>query len=406
MKLALLVEYYPPSRTSAAIQMADLARAFGRQGHEVTVFSTSPELAQPCVRQEGTGLTVVRVPTGKSKGIGLVRRALNEIFMSFALWRGTSHCSVCVRDFDGIIWYSPTIFLAPFVAWLKYQGRARAYLILRDIFPQWTVDAGVMRRGLAFYFFKMFELFQYRVADVIGVQSPANLDYFDSGARSRRHFEVLFNWMELDRPQIAPTDLLQRHGIAGKRVVVYGGNMGIAQDVDNLVRLGESLREAHEVVLLLIGAGTEVTRLRHMLSERLLTNVVLVDEVEPDEFRSILTQCHVGLITLDRRLTTHNIPGKLLTYLEAGLPVVASINPGNDLLRILHESAAGIGFINGQDSEFAKATLKLVLDPSRCAIMSQKARALARERFSVESVTRQLASALSRKTELIARSPA
>jgi len=44
---------------------------------------------------------------------------------------------------DGIIWYSPTIFLGPAVAWLKRASRCRAYLILRDLFPDWAVDAGV-----------------------------------------------------------------------------------------------------------------------------------------------------------------------------------------------------------------------------------------------------------------------
>lgn len=406
MKLALLVEYYPPSRASAAVQMSDLARAFARQGHEVTVFTTSPELDSPLTLEEAPGLTVVRVPTGKVKGIGLVRRALIETFMSLALWRGTRRCGVRVKDFEGVIWYSPTIFLAPFVAWLKSESRARTYLILRDIFPQWALDAGVMRRGLAYYFFKGFELFQYRVADVIGVQSPANLRYFEGASVRKRRIEVLFNWVDLCRPEPVATDMLERHGLAGKQVLVYGGNMGIAQDVDNLVRLADRIRNADRIVLLLVGSGSEVDRLRRLVGERGLTNVVLADEVEPEEFRSILRRCHVGLITLDRRLTTHNIPGKLLAYLEAGLPVIASVNAGNDLLTMLDESGAGVGFANGEDREFAEAVLSIVQDPNRRASMSKKARALALARFSIESVTRQLILALTRDSEVQARSVA
>ena len=103
----------------------------------------------------------------------------------------------------------------------------------------------------------------------------------------------------------------------------------------------------------------------------------------------------MGLITLDKRLTTHNIPGKLLAYLEAGLPVVASVNPGNDLITMLHESGAGVGFINGDDQAFAQAAITIVKDAGRCRAMAEKARALARGTFSVDSITYQLVSALS-----------
>jgi glycosyltransferase involved in cell wall biosynthesis len=402
MRLALLVEYYPPSRASAAVQMSDLAAAFEREGHEITLFTTNAEQAEPTFTREN-GVDVLRVPTRKVKGIGLARRALNEIFISLQLRRGARRCGVDVRRFDAIVWYSPTIFLAPFVAWLKHRSGAPGYLILRDIFPQWALDAGVMRRGPAYYFFRACELFQYSVADVIGVQSPANLEYFEHEARRRpRRLEVLYNWIDLARPEPAPVDVIERHGLAGKRILVYGGNMGVAQDVDNLLRLAESLRGCEDIALLLVGSGSEVPRLKALIAERRLANVVLTDEVDGETFRAILRRSHAGLITLDRRLTTHNIPGKLLAYLEAGLPVIASVNPGNDLLAIIEASGAGLGFVNGEDRAFADAAASLVRDPARCAGMAGRAKLLAHERFSVEAVVRQLTSALERRTPVAA----
>jgi glycosyltransferase involved in cell wall biosynthesis len=398
MKLALLVEYYPPSRASAAVQMSDLASAFARHGHEVTVFTTSPDATSAAVTEQAPGITVLRVPTSKTKGIGLARRALSEIFMSHALWRGTRHCRLRVDNFDGVIWYSPTIFLAPFVAWLKRRSGARAYLILRDIFPQWAVDAGVMRRGVAYHFFRAFEGFQYRTADVIGVQSPANLDHVLGDTGRRDDVEVLYNWLELDRPEPAAHAIRDAHALEGKRILVYGGNMGVAQDVDNLVRLAQAVRVEPQIHLLLVGSGSEVARLKRVLIERELTNVTLTDEVDPEQFRAILRRCAIGLITLDRRLSTHNIPGKLLAYLEAGLPVLASVNPHNDLLTILHESGAGIGFVNGQDRELAQCAIELARDAERCRAIAERARVLARERFSVERAVQQLTSALGERS--------
>jgi hypothetical protein len=46
-------------------------------------------------------------------------------------------------------------------------------------------------------------------------------------------------------------------------------------------------------------------------------------------------------LALDPRHTTHNIPGKFLSYMQAGLPVLASINPGNDLAELIQREDVG-----------------------------------------------------------------
>jgi glycosyltransferase involved in cell wall biosynthesis len=78
----------------------------------------------------------------------------------------------------------------------------------------------------------------------------------------------------------------------------------------------------------------------------------------------------VGLVTLDRRLKTHNVPGKTLSYLYWGKPVLASINPGNDLFDLLRESQAGLCLVNGQDEALAAAADRLANDPSLRAAMT------------------------------------
>jgi hypothetical protein len=54
--------------------------------------------------------------------------------------------------------------------------------------------------------------------------------------------------------------------------------------------------------------------------------VVFHDEIHPDEIPGLYAQCHVGMVALDPRHKTHNIPGKFLTYMQSGLPVLANIN--------------------------------------------------------------------------------
>ena len=126
----------------------------------------------------------------------------------------------------------------------------------RDIFPEWAVDAGILRKGLVYYFFRSKEKHQYRIADRIAVQSPANLDYFVREFHTRRYpLEVLYNWMNLRVENLPSTHYRAQLGLQGKVVFVYGGNLGVAQDVDNIVRLGETPRRPRTHSLLARGCG-------------------------------------------------------------------------------------------------------------------------------------------------------
>ena len=77
------------------------------------------------------------------------------------------------------MWYSPTIFLAPFVQFLKLENNSPGFLILRDVFPNWALDLGIIPRGPVYWVLNAIARYQYSVADIIGVQSNGNLAYFD-----------------------------------------------------------------------------------------------------------------------------------------------------------------------------------------------------------------------------------
>lgn len=116
-----------------------------------------------------------------------------------------------------------------------------------------------------------------------------------------------------------------------------------------------------------------------------LTNVQIVPGLSQEDYLSLVSEFDVGLISLDARLKTQNIPGKLLSYLHWGLPVLASINPGNDLFDLLHESRAGMCVPNGDDERLYRAALQLADDINLRNSMKINARRLLEQRFSVGS---------------------
>jgi glycosyltransferase involved in cell wall biosynthesis len=390
MRILLLVVYYLPSTMSSAKLIHDLATEFLRLGHDPVVVAPDENILKDTEITSENGIKVLRVRTGKIKTASRLIRGFNEARLSNIIWekgRRFFEENPC----DLIVYYSPTIFFGSLVKRLKKHFACPSYLILRDIFPQWAVDAGVLSHGIVYKFFKLKELQNYDAADIIGVQSPANLRYFEeNGLDKKYHLEVLFNWTTLVEENIQPGAYRERLGLQGKVVFFYGGNIGVAQDMDNIIRLAKNLRGEEYAHFLLVGDGSEVPRLKAAIASNGLMNIAIHDAVGQKEYLSMLSEFDVGLISLDRGLRTQNFPGKMLGYMYHSMPILASVNPGNDLKEILEGQQAGLVCMNGEDDLFAVHTGRLVRDENYRHLLGKNARTLLESTFSVSRAAGQI----------------
>ena len=221
---------------------------------------------------------------------------------------------------------------------------------------------------------------------MIAVQSPANLRYFEERGWDKRYkLDVLYNWMSVSDSDVPPTRLRQELGLEDKVVLFFGGNLGVAQDTDNLVRLAAGLLGEPDVRVLLMGEGSEVPRIEDQIASRKLDNLILCPGVDPRTYLGVLREFDIGLITLDRRLKQQNFPGKLLGYLTVSMPVLASVNPGNDLRDVLEQHEAGLVCENGEDETLLKNALRLVRDPDLRRRLGRNGRRLLESVFSVSN---------------------
>ncbi|MEW5894433.1 MAG: glycosyltransferase family 4 protein [Candidatus Omnitrophota bacterium] len=383
MRILLIVVYYLPSTKSSAKLMDDLAGEFLRLGHEPVVLTPDERLASPSEVTEVNGVKVLRVRTGKIDGASKIVRGINEVLLSAVLWR-RGRKFFRENRCDLIVWYSPSIFFGALVKRLKKLFNCPSYLILRDIFPQWAVDMGVLKKGLVYQFFHRKEIEQYEAADIIGVQSPANLDYFHKNGFDKKYrLEVLYNWAKLEESDVPKSNFREKLGLQGKVVFFYGGNIGVAQDMDNLLRLAEGLRHEAAAHFLLVGSGSEVERLQKTIIDKKLSNIIIHGPVEQRQYLAMLSEFDVGLILLDRNLKTQNFPGKMLGYMYYSMPILASINEGNDLKNVIEKKGAGLISINGDDGRFYDNALRLLKDENLRRLMGRNARMLLEETFSV-----------------------
>jgi len=395
MKLALVADTFPPFRTSGAVQLRDLTREIARQGHELTVLLPDSSLDSPWSLTPYHGAQILRLKAPKTKDIGYVRRVLGELFMPYAMRKNLRKSPMASEKWDGVIWYSPSIFHGPLIQSLKRQGGGKGYLIIRDIFPDWAVDLGLMRRGPAYYFFAKIAQSQYAIADIIGVQTQGNLPYFSKWQANNpeRVLEVLPNW--LDRATDTPCSIrVDKTALAGKTIFVYAGNMGIAQGIDIMIDLAARMASRTDIGFLFVGRGSEVPALKDKARALALKNVLFFDEISPDEIPKLYAQCHAGIVALDPRHKSHNIPGKFLTYIRSGLPVLANVNPGNDLAELIRiHNVGGVCESHKLDDLEAHCTAlvdNLATNPN----YASQCTALFRDQFAVQHTVERLVAQL------------
>lgn len=395
MQIVIVADTFPPLRTSGAVQLRDLSREFSRQGHQVTVMVSTSDLVEPWLMEKMDDVQILRLRTPRTKDVNYVRRTLNELLMPFVMWFNLKKTPLAKHKWDGVVWYSPSIFHGPFIKSLKTKSKCKGYLIIRDIFPEWAADMGLMKRGVIYKFFKLVARYQYSVADIIGVQTAGNLVYFEGQCEQNgQALEVLENW--LDKPKdVRSTIRVDETSLAGRKIFVYAGNMGVAQGMDVLLDLAEKFKNKRGLGFLFVGRGSDAQRLKDAALKRNLENVLFFDEIDPDEIPDLYAQCDVGIVALDPRHKSHNIPGKFLTYMQSGLPVLANINAGNDLAALIQSEQVGQVCETNQLEELHSRANRLLMQIEQDAEMAKRCKHLFNNKFSVKQAVQKIANTLS-----------
>lgn len=396
MHVLIVTDAYFPSRTSVAVLLYELSQTFIQEKVSVSIIVPSAAQSEPIIFMEQEGCQIISVKALPTKDLNYARRTLNEFMNSWIIWGSLKRSSQFSKlTIDGVIWYSPSIFWGPLVKRLKQYFQCRSYLILRDMFPDWALHLGIIKKGLPYLFLKAVEHYQYEQANTIGIQSPNNLLYFQQHHPDvKAKLEVLWNWARpLHTIAKAPCSIhVSQTPIAGRVIFVYAGNIGVAQGIQTFLQLIESLKDSSDIGFLIVGRGSEAQAIKQAVHHQDLHNAVVFDEIAPFEIPGLFDQCDVGLMFLDRRHQTHNIPGKFVTYLQSGLPVLAIVNPGNDLLELIPEHKIGVAD-DGEDLVvLSQKVLTLAKQVREDTQMTDRCKALANSLFESKAIAHQILS--------------
>lgn len=386
MKIVILSDDYLPNSTRVHAKMLhELALEFTAKGHKVVVVTPGCwQQNDKLIKDYVQGIEVWRFKSKPTRGVGKVKRAINESMLSVRAYLAIKK-NLNQHKFDICVNYSPTIFFGPLAWYLKKNG-TYIYLVLRDFFPQWIIDQGMVKKNSPIVqYFRIFEHINYRMSDCIAVQSPANLELFKKMYPKHNNYHVLMNWTK-PKPTL-PTEVFDKNelGLSEKVVLFYGGNIGHAQDMMNLVRLAQNLKYNKDAHLLLIGQGDEYELVKEKISSLNLNNVTLLPSVSQEQYIKIVAGVDIGLFSLSSKHTAHNFPGKLLGYMVESLPILGSVNKGNDVLNLVNRSKAGLVSVNGENETFLENAITLINNADLRNSMGKNSFELINKKFSVEN---------------------
>ena len=367
----------------------DLIRAIADKGHNVYVVAPRQRRSGlPTAVSIYGNIHVLKVMTGNITKVGLLEKGLTTL-------RIERNYKNAIKDhfndveFDIIMYSTPPITFERIVRHLKKKHNAKTYLVLKDIFPQNAVDIGLMRkRGLMWKYFRGRERRLYQLSDIIGCMSPANMNYV-----LKHNPDISKDKVEIFPNSIKPISrfvkrknsvLLSKYNIPENTVLfVYGGNLGKPQGIDFLVEVIDNFHQVDNSFLMIVGSGTEYTKIeKHILSTQPV-NVALHNYLPKDEYHELLRSADVGLIFLDPRFTIPNFPSRLTAYMESSIPIIAATDVNTDLKDVLIESKSGFWSVSGDLDSFLNNARRLAQDQELRLKMGLNGRIYLEEHYDV-----------------------
>lgn len=248
-----------------------------------------------------------------------------------------------------IVAYSPSIFNVFFVIFFRilfFRRRIEAFLILRDIFPDWAEHATVIRNKFALKLLYRIAGLQYRTFDVVGVQDSAAIKHIQANYSVKSSLVVLPNWYEKNDPEEADTSDFKWSSEFSKHEInlTYTGNVGPAQGLGPLLKLITKTNSGGLTGLAvhIFGGGQEYEILSNEYSKKGKTGIYFWGSVPTEECNLALARSSGAVFTLNNDLTVNNIPGKYMQYTCLGLPIFASVNSGNPVIQQINATHSGV----------------------------------------------------------------
>lgn len=409
LKLVVLCPHFEPDTAPTGVVMTTIVHELAKLGHEIHVVTALPWYREHRVESEWTQTTWRTRTTSTSWGSvtrlnpfagddkkNLWRRALGFIGFSvisiFAgLRAGRVHGDQC--RVDAVIAMSPPLTLG-LSGWLIAKGR-RAPLIfnIQDVFPDAAIETGAITNATVIKVSRWLEKISYRLANIVTVLSDDLRDNVVAKLPLAQASKVVVIPNFVDTEVIRPLDRMTKYrddlGIDDRPVVMYAGNVGFSQSLNLLL---DAAREFPDVAFVVNGSGAARSALEAEATN--LANVVFGDYQPIERLSEVLATADIHAVLLKRGLGKVSVPSKTYSVMAAGRAVVAAIDQGTEVTRLIDGAKCGCTVPPDDSVALIEALRTMLADFSEIRQMGGRARQFVEQVASPKSVAQQYVTAI------------
>ncbi|MFM2071069.1 MAG: hypothetical protein RLZZ623_1332 [Actinomycetota bacterium] len=368
LRLAVLCPHFAPDTAPTGEVITRIVTELASLGHEVHVITALPWYRQHQIESGWTGKRIRRertawgsitrvdpFPGGDKRN--LVRRALG--FAGFSVLSGVA--SLRGGRVDAVIAMSPPLTMG-LTGWTTHLVRRGPLVFnIQDVFPDAAVATGAITNRWIIAVARSLERVSYHRAAAITVLSDDLRDNVAAKIRAshRDRVHVIPNFV--DTEFIQPGDRLTPYraelGIGDESVVMYAGNVGFSQSLDLLIAAAAAMPT---VTFVINGEGAARPSLERAAAG--LSNVRFAPFQPKDRLPEVLASADLHVVPLRAGLGNVSVPSKTYSILAAARPVLAAIDPGTEVPRMLAASGAGTCVPPDDEHAFIAALRDMLAD--------------------------------------------
>ena len=178
--------------------------------------------------------------------------------------------------------------------------------------------------------------------------------------------EVINNWADDESVVPLPKDdprvsaFRREHGMKGKFVVMYSGNVGLYYDLPNIMTVIARFKDREDVLFAFVGEGAVKAQLQSYATENGLSNVAFLP-YQPKELLPVsLNAADVHLVTNAKGIKGVSCPSKAYGIMATNVPMIGILEPGSEVWQIIEESGCGVLAETGDYDAVERAFFEVV----------------------------------------------
>ncbi len=389
--IRILSMYFYPDVATTGQLLTELAIGLTERGYAVKVITAQPTYEKQSApsRERYRGIDIVRLWSTTLNKNTVTGKLLNSL--SFFL--STTLALLFSRDRSPLLIVSNPPFLPAVGVILRVIRGIKFIFLVHDVYPDIAVRLGYLKENsivVAVWDRVNSAIIRGASRIIVLSNSMKNVIAGKAGPADRtdgtRKIVIIHNWAdgEFIRPMKRDrNDFLQQHGLMGKFVVLYSGNLGLFHELEIVVEAARCIDDdAFRFVF--IGEGGKKPLLEQMVKQYQLNNVLFFPYQEKELLPHSLTAASVSVVTLEENIEGLAMPSKLYTIMAAGNPIIGICDTGSDVSNIVNAARCGFTMLHDDRDGIIRILHQLKDDPRLAGELGKNARAYFEYHFTMD----------------------